>query len=114
MKNLNRRWIIASVVCATSICGGAPAHAAKTWTSLHTSWSITLDNAVIYVNSADMPANCAFTRAELSTAATLSGSTTYAKELYAFILASSARDLPLRIVYETTETQCKIYGAKNN
>ena len=74
---------------------------------------MSLDNGVIYVNSANMPANCTSARAQISTSATLSGSTSYSSELYSFILASSAAQLPLKVAIESAESTCKVYGAKN-
>ena len=104
---------IAVGVVGTAFLATGPAHATPGWSNSLTNWTVSLDNGVIYVNAANMPTNCLSARAQISTSATLSGSTSYSSELYSFILASSAAQLPLKVMIESAESTCKVYGAKN-
>lgn len=91
----------------------SPAMAARNWTKSLTDWTLYLDNGVAYVAAVNMPANCAHARAEIRTSAVLGGSPTYARDVYAFILASSGAERPLRVVIDDAESTCLIYGARN-
>lgn len=104
--------IAVGVVSAAFLAAG-PVHATPGWSNSLTAWNVSLDNGVIYVNASNMPTNCLNARAQISTSATLSGSTSYSSELYSFILASSAAQLPLKVAIEPGESTCKVYGAKN-
>lgn len=100
-------------ILASGLFAG-PAEAAKTWTASLTGWSVYLENDLVWVTATGNLSACTGAKAQLSTSATLGTSTSFSSELYTFIMASYAAQLPLKIVYESAETNpCKIYGAKN-
>jgi hypothetical protein len=98
----------------TGAISAGPALAARNWTKPLTDWQLYLDNGVVYVTAANMPANCSYSRAEIRTSAVQSGSPTYARDLYAFVLASRSAERPLRVAIDDAESTCLIYGAKND
>lgn len=111
---MTKALINAIAVTCMGIFAASPAYAAQAWSASLTNWSVRLENDRIYVMAtANMPGNCSSARAEISTSATLSTSTSYSSELYSFILASYSGQMPLKLLIEGSETNCKVYGAKN-
>lgn len=103
----------AIVIGALAALLPAAAFATKVWVGPLANWSLYLDNGVAYVLSTSIPSNCSYSRAQIATGAPLLGSATYARDLYAFVLASYEASKSLNIVIETTETTCSVYGAQN-
>jgi hypothetical protein len=88
------------------------ASAAAYWTGGLTDWNVYLDNGVVYIGAANMPAHCAFARAQIDTS-TQVYTATYQRDLYAYVMAAYTAGKPLKIVLNDQETTCKVYGAND-
>jgi hypothetical protein len=88
------------------------ASAAAYWSPALEEWKLHLDNGVIYISASNMPAHCAYSRAQIDTSLQ-TPTATYQRDLYAYVLAAYSAGKPLMITLHDDETTCKVYGAKD-
>lgn len=82
------------------------AEAKRYWPSQKlTTWSLSLNNGVAYISSAQFPEHCRYSRGQIN----MSGKE-FDRALYAYALSAKAKGKSLSYVIDDTHTTCIISG----